>query len=63
MRQALLLVQLSPSRKPIVFILPELANDITINVLRKMTQGNTKIRLVFHDDNHCVVQEPALKFN
>lgn len=63
MRQALLLVQLSLIRKPIVFILPELANDITINVLRKMTQGSTKIRLVFYDDNHCVVQEPALKFN
>lgn len=51
------------TRKPIVFILPELANDITIKVLRKMTQGNTKIRIVFHDDNHCVVQEPALKIN
>lgn len=63
MRQALLLAQLSLSRKPIVFILPELANDITISVLRKMTQGNTKISLVFNDDNHCVVQEPALKCN
>lgn len=63
MRQALLLVQLALSRKSIVFILPELANDITINVLRKITQGNTEIRLIVYDDNHCVVQEPALKFN